>query len=217
MQTRIDHLVIGAGDLAQGIAYVKQFLGVDIPYGGVHTKMGTHNHLMRLGNDIFLEVIALNPDMESPQTPRWFGLDDPRVRNQIRKKPALLNWVVNTKNIKGLLRQANVSFGKAQLISRGNLNWYFGLPRDGRLLAGGMLPYALEWQTDCHPSTNMADTGCRFQRIEIHHPNPTWLKTILASIDAENLADIHGLPDNSTPYLIAYIDTPSGVKLLKSI
>ncbi|MEN8210320.1 MAG: VOC family protein [Thermodesulfobacteriota bacterium] len=216
MQTRIDHLVIGADDLAQGIAYVKEFLCVDIPYGGIHTKMGTHNHLMQLGNDIFLEVIAVNPDMKSPESPRWFGLDDPHVRKQIKKKPVLLNWVVNTKNIKELLGQANFSFGKKQLICRGNLSWYFGLPRDGRLLAGGMLPYAIEWQTDFHPSKNMADAGCRFQRLEIYHPNPTWFKTILTSIGAENLADIHALPENSIPYMIAYIDTPYGVKFLRS-
>jgi len=47
MQTRIDHLVIGAADLTQGIDYVKECLGVDMPYGGEHEKMGTHNHLMQ--------------------------------------------------------------------------------------------------------------------------------------------------------------------------
>ncbi len=216
MQTRIDHLVIGANDLAQGVAYVKECLGVDMPYGGVHTKMGTHNHLMQIGDDVFLEVIAINPDMKSPGFPRWFGLDDPFVRRQINAKPALLTWVVNTENIHQLLRQSIFPFGKAQLICRGNLRWYFGLPGDGRLLAGGMLPYVIEWQSDFHPSKNMADTGCRFQHLEIYHSNPTWFQSILTSIGAENLADIHALPENSAPYLLAYIDTPYGVKALRS-
>ena len=47
MQTRIDHLVIGAADLTQGIDYANECLGVDMPYGGVHEKMGTHNHLLK--------------------------------------------------------------------------------------------------------------------------------------------------------------------------
>jgi hypothetical protein len=47
MQTRIDHLVIGAADLPQGIDYVKECLGVDMHCGGVHEKMGTHNHLLQ--------------------------------------------------------------------------------------------------------------------------------------------------------------------------
>jgi len=80
MGTRIDHLVIGADNLEQGISFVRERLGIDIPYGGVHPQMGTHNHLVQLGNDIFLEVIAINPDMEPPNAPRWFGLDDPFIR-----------------------------------------------------------------------------------------------------------------------------------------
>ena len=189
---------------------------MDMPYGGVHTRMGTHNHLMQIGDDIFLEVIAINPDMKSPGSPRWFGLDDPYVRRQINTRPALLTWVVNTENIHQLLGQSIFSFGKAQQICRGNLSWYFGLPADGRLLAGGMLPYVIEWQSDFHPSKNMSDIGCRFQHLEIYHSNPTWFQSILTSIGAENLAVIHALPENGAPYLLAYIDTPCGVKALRS-
>jgi hypothetical protein len=216
MQTRIDHLVIAADDLTQGLTYVKECLGVDIPYGGLHVKMGTHNHLMQLGNNIFLEVIAINPDTEPPEKPRWFGLDDPFIRRQLKAQPTLLTWVINTKNIDECLQQANFSFGKSELISRGDLSWYFGLPDDGRLLAGGMLPYVIDWQSDQHPSTNMADVGCRFQRLEIYHSHPSWLQSVLASICAEDHVKIHTLPKNSEPYLVAYIDTPQGTKELRS-
>lgn len=96
MQTRIDHLVIGAADLIQGVQYVKECLGVDMPCGGAHEKMGTHNHLMRLGGDIFLEVIAVNPDDDPPENLRWYGLDDPYIRRQIQSQPIFLTWVVNT-------------------------------------------------------------------------------------------------------------------------
>ncbi|MCG8365110.1 MAG: VOC family protein [Pseudanabaenales cyanobacterium] len=216
MQTRIDHLVIGAADLSQGIAYVKECLGVDTPYGGRHVNMGTHNHLMRLGDHIFLEVMAINPDVESPERPRWFGLDDPYVRWRIESQPALLTWVVNTKNIAALLQQARVSFGKAELMSRGDLSWYFGLPDDGGLLAGGMLPYVIEWRADSHSSTNMADRGCLFQGLEIYHAHPSWLQSVLASIGAAELVKIHALPKNRTPYLVASINTPKGTKELRS-
>ena len=40
MQTQIDHLVIGARTLTEGVNYVKDLLGVDMPFGGVHPKMG---------------------------------------------------------------------------------------------------------------------------------------------------------------------------------
>lgn len=216
MQTRIDHLVIGAGSLIQGVDYVRNCLGVDIPYGGVHRKMGTYNHLMRLGNGVFLEVIAINYEIEPPDRPRWYGLDDPFIRQQIEMQPALLTWVVNTSRINAFIRQAKFSLGKAALLSRGDLSWYFGLPDDGRLLAGGILPYAIEWRTNQHPSANMVDLGCRLHRLEIFHPYSIWLQSALSSIGALNLVKISALPKNKAPYFIAYIRTPSGIKKLLS-
>ena len=216
MQTRIDHLVIGASDLKQGIDYVNECLGVDMPYGGVHEKMGSHNHLLQLGGNVFLEVIAINPDTEPPKNPRWYGLDDPYIRRQIKAQPTLLTWVVNTKNIEKLLQETIFALGKATLLSRGNLSWYFGLPDDGRLLAGGMVPYVIEWQTDLHPSTYMADVGCRLEGLEIYHSYPSWLQSVLEAIGAAGLVKIHPLPKNRPPYLVAHIHTSKGTKELRS-
>jgi hypothetical protein len=216
MKTRIDHLVIGARTLSQGVAYVRDSLGVVMPYGGVHSNMGTYNHLMRIGHGVFLEVIAINPEVEPPNRPRWFGLDDPFIRRQIGIQPALLTWVVNTTTINEIIQRATFSLGKAERIHRGDLSWYFGLPEDGRLLAGGMLPYVIEWQTDKHPSANMADLGCTFHGLEIHHPCPRWLQSALASIGALNLVKVHAITTNETPYMAAHIRTPHGMKQLYS-
>lgn len=216
MQTRIDHFVIGAATLGQGVDYVKDGLGVDMPFGGIHEKMGTHNHLMQLGKNVFLEIIAINHGIDPPKRPRWFGLDDPMIRRRVEMQPALLTWVVNTDNLNALQQNAQFSLGKIEIIRRGDLSWYFGLPRDGRLLAGGMLPYAIEWQTEEHPSANMADLGCRFHSLEIYHPYPQWLQTALDSIGAANLVKICPLLSDETPYLKAYIHTPRGLRELPS-
>jgi hypothetical protein len=216
MKTRIDHLVVGALNLQQGVSYVKEVLGVIMPYGGMHVQMGTHNHLMQLGKDVFLEVISINPDIDPPKAPRWYGLDDPFIKRQIEKQPVFLTWVVNTKNINKFIQKASVSFGTPELISRGELRWHFGVPDDGRLIAGGMLPYVIEWQTDHHPASNMADEGCRLKSIEIHHPLPFWIKSVLESIDASALVKVHALPKNEVPHLIANIDTSSGERKLHS-
>lgn len=212
MKPKLDHIVIAADTLKQGVAYVRQCLGVTIPYGGEHKKMGTHNHVMQLGSELFLEVIAINPGADPPESPRWFGLDDPYVRRQIQERPVLLSWVVNTGNMNQFLEQTSFSFGKAELLRRDTLSWYFALPDDGRLLAGGMLPYAIEWQVDVHPATKMAACGCHLEGLEIHHANPGWLGAVLRSINAENLVEIHPLPANTAPFLKAYIKTPGGVR-----
>lgn len=215
MNTRIDHLVIAAASLEQGAAYVKDRLGADMPFGGVHPKMGTHNCLMRLGNDIFLEIISVNPDAVQPERPRWFALDDASVRQRIEKEPVLLAWVVNTPDIYKLMSGASFPMGIAEPVSRGNLNWFFSLPEDGRLFGGGMLPYAIQWQTEPHPSGNMADNGCELISLEIKHPCPEWLMSNLASIGAEELVSVSRQAQGKPPELTAVIKTPSGVIILK--
>ena len=66
----LDHLVIAAETLDQGIDYIRATLGVEIPKGGLHKTMGTHNHLMQLGDNTYLEVIATNPEGITPDQPR---------------------------------------------------------------------------------------------------------------------------------------------------
>ena len=114
MNSRIDHFVIGAPSLAQGVAYVERTLGVQIPPGGAHTRMGTHNHLMKLGDQVFLEVIASDPQLSEPDGPRWYGLDDPFVRTRIAAEPCLLTWVVNCDDIHSLLAGQSFDYGRIE-------------------------------------------------------------------------------------------------------
>jgi len=217
MNTKLDHIVIGASTLKQGVDYLENLLDVEIPQGGEHPSMGTHNHLMQLGNETFLEVIAINPDGPAPQRPRWYGLDDPFVREKLKQTPQLLTWVVNTDDICALQSQTDFPFGKATPVSRGPLNWHFALPEDGNLLAGGMLPYLIQWHTTSHPAKHMADTGCRLCKLEIYHPYPDWLTSILSSIGANALLEVYPCTPNTVPYLQVHLETPTGIKLLRTL
>lgn len=214
---KMDHIVIAAADLDQGRDWVREQLGVDVPMGGEHPKMGTHNLLMQLGSDVFLEVIAVNPAMAAPDRPRWYGLDDPHVCQRLAAGPVLLGWVVNTDDIRAVVDRAGISMGRPERISRGNLSWYFGLPADGRLLAGGMLPYVIQWEADVHPAGGMADLGCRILHLDIFHPCPDWIRGRLAEIGGAELVRVNSLPKNTPPYLSATIQTPVGVKVIPAL
>ena len=213
--TKIDHLVIGADSLAQGVDYVKSTLGVDIPFGGEHEKTGTHNHLMQLGDSLFLEVIALNPQADKSDRLRWYGLDNEKVKRSIKVQPKLLTWVVNTADISALINGHDFNFGNPTLISRGHLSWYFGLPDDGNLYEDGTLPYVIQWNTPEHPAARMADLGCELKKLELYHPNASWLEKTLTKIEAHELINLH---QTSKPaHIIAAIDTPSGLKHISSL
>lgn len=215
METNIDHIVVGAKNLEAGISYIKQELNVDIPFGGIHEKLGTHNHLMSLGNNTFLEVISPSPTVK-PNAPRWYGLDDPHVVARIQQEPVLLTWVVNTNSITNLNEDSEFDFGEITSVERGQLNWLFGLPEDGRLLASGFIPYLIEWQKATHPSQGMADVGCTLQSIEIFHSQLSWLQSILKSISADKLVKLTAIDHNELPYLVVNINTPTGLKCLSN-
>lgn len=206
----IDHIVVAAASLQQGVDYLHTTLGIDIPKGGVHRTMGTHNHLMQLGNDAYLELIAIDPDGETPPHPRWFNLDTAMMRATIRHKPRLITWVMNTDDIKQLVDAVDFDLGFPTALSRDRLEWEIALTDDGRLLADGMLPYCIQWHSKPHPARGMADTGCLLQSLTIHHNRPRWLTDRLDAMGASHLVDVEPLPDNKTPYLSATIDTPGG-------
>src|SRR3546814_14325236 len=81
LRSYIDHIVITAPSLAEGAAYVESVLGVAPQPGGEHTRMGTHNMVLRLGDDVYLEVIAINPKALPLDRPRWSEPDGSRSRS----------------------------------------------------------------------------------------------------------------------------------------
>jgi len=208
---RLDHLVIAAETLQQGVDYIRSKLAVEIPEGGIHKTMGTHNHLMQLGNNVYIEVIAINPEAVVPQHPRWFNLDDALMRASLQQQPRLITWVMNTTDIKTVEHESIIPIGIPTELSRNTLSWQVGLTEDGRLLANGLVPYVIQWHTRPHPSGSMADLGCRLRSLEIYHNRPDWLRSVLVSIGANHLVSIHSLPDTETPYLSANIEASSGI------
>ena len=210
----LDHIVIAAGTLTQGVEYLQNKLGVEIPRGGCHHSMGTHNHLMRLGNEAYLELIAIDPAADPPEHPRWFALDEARMRESLRQQPRLITWVMNTPDIHEMATRNSLDIGRPAELTRDSLRWTIALPDDGRLLNGGLLPYCIQWHSSPHPSRNMADLGCVLKKVTLHHNRPTWLADQLTMLGARHLVETEALPDDVSPYLSASIETPDGVVTL---
>lgn len=187
-----------APDLQSGCQHVRNLLGVDPGPGGEHANMGTHNRLLRLGDDVYLEVIAVDPSAPAPGRPRWFELDEV-------KTPSLATWVART-----ALGEFPEAFGKAQAMSRGELHWRLAFPPDGRMPHGGVLPALIEWP-DRNPARRMPDLGCTLERLELLHPQPDAIESLLADVGFTGPVSI---VKGDRPALRATIRTPGGrVKL----
>ena len=205
MNARFDHLVIGAPTLAAGVAWVEQRVGVRMPSGGEHPRMGTHNHLMRLGPTSFCEVIAIDPAAAPPGRSRWFGLDHGPAQ------PRLLTWLAAVPDLDVAIAACPIDTGRAQPMTRGALTWRLTIPDDGALVEGGTMPGLIEWP-DPHPAAAMADFGCTLERLELGHPDPA---RIHAALDAIGLTDpAIVVAASPTPTLIAIFQTPGGLRRL---
>lgn len=207
---QIDHIIITAPNLAVGVEFVRRSLGVMPQVGGEHPRMGTHNLLLRLGHSIYLEIISRNPNAPKPERPRWFALDSLKADTP----PRLATWVARTTDIVSTLAACSEPLGNVEPMSRGRLNWLITIPSDGSLPFNGIAPTLIEWHTEAHPATKLQDVGCSFVRIEAFHPEAAKISALLKSISVEGEISVAPLPTGKQPYLVAYIQSPSGLRKL---
>lgn len=205
---RIDHLTVTAPTLAAGVAYVEERLGVAMQPGGEHPRMGTHNALLRLGEALFLEVIAVNPAAPAPERPRWFELDRPG------DGPRLSAWVAATDDIVGAVAASPVSLGRVQPMSRGLLDWQISIPDDGSLPLGGILPMLIQWNPGQHPAHSLRDAGCRLAGLHGRHPQATLACDALHAIGFTGDYAVSQPRGDTPPHLVAHFHTPRGLRQL---
>jgi len=176
MSCELDHLVVVAHTLEQGVQWCEATLGVVPAPGGRHPLMGTHNRLLRIAAApdfprAYLEIIAIDPEAASPGRPRWFGMDDADLQRSVAQSPQLVHWVAGTAMLDMLrwgLVAAGLNPGEPLAASRdtpaGRLQWRIGVRDDGALLCGGAVPTLIEWQ-GAHPVDTLPDAGVRLESV----------------------------------------------------
>ena len=139
MTSQIDHLVLGAEGLSSATKALESDFGVPFDVGEKHLVMSTHNRLLRLQADTYLEVIAANP-AASPQRTRWFSIDDPKTKLRINKGIHPLCRALQVEDIHETRKNCGYDPGEVINMSRGNLEWQITFPKDGGLAEGGVFP-----------------------------------------------------------------------------
>ncbi|MEM8774037.1 MAG: VOC family protein [Pseudomonadota bacterium] len=206
MHNQIDHFTIGTCDLSEGQTALHELLGAIIPQGSKHEAMSTHNCVCQAGNECFLELIAIDLEAPDPGRVRWFTLDDPATRMRIEKRPRALCWVVNTSNLDTVVANSPIDLGEIVQFQRGDRTWRLTVPKDGSLPEGGLIPGFIEWSPGPHPSTGQQDIGITLEAVQLHHPDPKHLNSLLIGLEIDHLVDVYEGPRT----LSFRVRTPNG-------
>lgn len=174
----IDHLVYAVSDLRQGMKHMEDLFGVAPSPGGHHPDFGTHNALLGLGPETYLEIIAIDPSLSRPAQGWPFGLSE-------KQKSKLQTWAV-----KSVLSQASlvptvfgvVSHGSRQTRSGKFLSWKLTDP----WLMGydGLIPFLIDWGQTEHPATDLPQVGI-LESIQMKHPRAEEVRSSLEVLDID--------------------------------
>ncbi len=205
----LDHLVVSADALETGSPILERALDAPLVGGGKHVRMGTHNRLLRLGADAYLEVIAVDPEATRPGHPRWFALDEPATHALVANGPRLVHWVARVEST--VLPQLPFDVGVWESFQRGDLSWKLTVRGDGALPADGVVPSLICWSGAAHPSGRLPDAGVTLEALELEHPR---------AVDVQRQLELLGLPFRCAaapiPRLTAHLRTPAGPRTFHS-
>jgi hypothetical protein len=204
---QLDHIVIGARTLAEGAAFIEQHLGVAPLPGGRHEGIGTHNMLLGLGPDCYLEVIAADPEQPAPAHPRPFDLDDPGVHMMLEAEPRLLGWVARTPMLEAVVARLGAGHaGTVKAWSRGALSWRMAMPPQRQDMQN-IIPSLIQWDDGKGAAPRLADSGCRLVALEAEHPEVDAVREALTQRGLEEVVKLRRSPHAR---LVARLRRPDG-------
>ncbi len=225
LTAQLDHLVVLAASLSDGVQWCESVLGVTPGPGGEHALMGTHNRLVALASPAYplayLELIAINSEANYGRpawTRRWFDLDEPEIQLQLEKNgPQLAHFVARTERAEaGARALARLGLDRGQVLQasrrkpQGLLQWKITVRDDGERLMFGTLPTLIQWG-DVHPAQAMAPSGLALLSLEARHPRPDLLHAAYQAIGLTGVALAQGAPN-----LVATLQTARGPVVLES-
>jgi hypothetical protein len=151
VQLTLDHLVYGVPDLNEAIEDFEKRLGLAPRLGGRHGGLGTHNAILPLEGESYIELIASDPDGPTPNQPRPFGLDT-------LCEPRLVTWAVRSRAIETDVQHAReqgfdpgIVFTMSRTEPEGEtLEWKLSLlPKP---FGDGLVPFVIDWGKSRHPA-----------------------------------------------------------------
>jgi len=162
---KIDHIVYAVLNLEEAMQWFEKLTRIAPIFGGFHTTQGTKNALVNLGNNCYLELLAIDEQNTAIAAPRWMGVD--RIR-----KPQITRWSLKTSQSakdSEVLKEYDAKMGRIQGGQRKMTNgellvWDMIMPLANPAVE--IIPFMTDWQkstthpqfkikTYCAPKSNL--------------------------------------------------------------
>ena len=197
-----DHFAVACQDLEEGVRYVESLTGVRAAPGGPHPGIGTHNALLSLGSDVYLEIIAADPEQDEPASPRPFGIDD-------HAGPRLAAFAIHPgaeetiDSVADTIRSHGTDPGPVLSLRRvkrdgEEISWR--LTRANRV---GLVPFVIDWGATPNPAT-VTPGGCSLVAVEGSDPDLSGIRALHQDLGLNST-----ISDGPTAIRIV-LETPNG-------
>lgn len=165
----VDHIVLGVNNLWFGMAQLKALTGVDPVIGGVHPSLGTHNALISLGDETYLELLAPNPDA-APASINAMGRGYLQKIRSLRQITPVL-WALGSTDLertRNLLGDAGIELGAPAPGSRRKPDGSLLAWQTAELVSPGSdaSPFFIQWTGPGTPADN-TPKGCTLSRLSL--------------------------------------------------
>ena len=178
MSRKIDHIVYAVPDLEKAIATFSKQTGVAPVFGGYHLSQGTKNALVNLGDQCYLEFLAIDVGNTNVTAPRWMGVD-------LIDRPQITRWSLKSTDLErdskivtahqtamGIIQQ-----GSREMTNGDILTWGIVMPLPTPKVE--LIPFMTDWSDSVrHPTDSLADK-CQLKSIKLMRPDPGSLQYVL--------------------------------------
>ncbi len=177
MKREIDHFVYCVPKLETAMDSFENKTGCRPVFGGYHTTQGTKNALINLGNQCYLEFLAIDRDNKNITDSRWMGID-------LIEKPTMTRWALKSSDLEReneILKAynpqlANITGGQRKTPKGKMLKWQLTMPLPKPTVE--LVPFLIDWQkSEAHPTDNLPD-DCELVGLEFRTPKPQLVSSI---------------------------------------
>ena len=198
----LDHIILLIADLETFKSRFEAETGVALTIGGAYPGLGTANLLASVGEGVYVEFIAPDPELDEPR-----GLG---ARLVSYGDPHIASFAVRTEDMAATVAAAEATGLSTLGPAAGSRETPDGvlLSWSGLYLAGhdqgDQVPFYIHWAETPHPSETSAQ-GLRLLSFRAVHPEPERLAAIYRGLDIP-VAVVAG----EAPGFELRIETPRG-------